>query len=432
MSLPGVLLLDAAGPEAGSLATAAAARGHHVHAATTAAAYADYGPEPKGLLSGHIATDFARPDRALEEIAAYARRHGVGAVLTVNEYLTELAARLCAELGVPGNDPGRARAARDKSAMAEAFAAAGVRAPYTVLVRDDAALRAALADPYIGFPCVIKPPTQAGSAGVTVVSSPADVAAAAEAARKTASMYASGADPHVLVQAYAAGTEYSVESLTQDGTTTHLAVTRKQVTGGPKRVETGHSLPVHLPPALEAAVYREAEAAIRAAGIRHGASHTEVIVSRDRRCAVIEIGARLAAGHIGLLIHHALGIGVWAALLDVAAGRPTTLTPTARGYATVRFITSPHAGRLTAVSGFPTTGPGVPFARWRTELGGTVHEATANGHRLGAFVVTGTDADEVEQRADALARRVRTEVTPQPELSMAPQVTEPRTLPSAR
>ncbi|MGA5442225.1 ATP-grasp domain-containing protein [Streptomyces griseoincarnatus] len=414
MTLPGVLLLDAAGPESGALATTAATRGHQVHAATTAAAYAGYGPELKGLLAGRVVTDFARPDRALDEITAYARRHAVGAVLTVNEYLTELAARICAELGVPGNDPGLARAARDKAAMAEAFTAAGVRAPYTVVVRDDAGLRAALADPRVGFPCVVKPLSGAGSAGVTVVSGPDSAPAAADTARAAVGMHSSGGDSGVLVQAYAAGTEYSVESLTQDGTTTHLAITRKQVTGGPKRVETGHSLPVRLPPAIEAAVHREAQTAIRAAGIRHGASHTEVIVAADGRCTAIEIGARLAAGQIGILIRHALGIDVWAALLDVALGRPAALAPTAHGYATVRFLTSPRAGRLTSLSGFPKTGPGVPFTRWRAALGGTVHEPGANGHRLGSFVVTGTDAAEVEERADALLRQIRIGVEPAP------------------
>ncbi|MFJ6137400.1 ATP-grasp domain-containing protein [Kitasatospora sp. NPDC092286] len=230
-----------------------------------------------------------------------------------------------------------------------------------------------------------------------------------------ADMYQSGGDPRVLVQAYAAGTEYSVESLTQDGTTAHLAVTRKQVTGGPNRVETGHSLPVHLPPAVEAAVYREVEAAVRAVGIRHGASHTEIIVAADGRCEVIEIGARLAAGHIGVLIQHALGIDVWAALLDVALACQPALAPTARGYATVRFLTSPRAGRLTSLSGFPKTGPGVPFVRWRAAIGGAVHEPGANSHRLGSFVVTGPDAAEVEERADALLRQVRIRVEPVPE-----------------
>lgn len=418
MTLPGVLLLDAAGPEAGLLAATAAARGHQVHAATTAAAWADRGPELKGLLAGRVVTNFIQPDRALAEIATYARRRGIGAVLTANEYLTELAAHLCAELGVPGNDPGRARAARDKAAMAEAFAAARVHTPYTVLVRDGAELWAALTDPRIGFPCVVKPVSGAGSAGVTVVTSPSDAATAVDTAQRVTGIHGRS-DGCVLVQAYAAGTEYSVESLTQDGTTMHIAVTRKQVTGGAKRAETGHSLPVPLPPAVEASVYRQVEAAIRATGIRHGASHTEVIVD-EGGCAVIEIGSRLAAGQIGVLIHHALGIDVWAALLDVALGRPAALASSASGYATVRFVTSPHAGRLTSVSGFPTTGPGMPFVRWRAAIGGTVHKPGANGHRLGSFVVTGLDAAEVEERADAQLRRIRIEVEAHPNAEPGP------------
>lgn len=182
-------------------------------------------------------------------------------------------------------------------------------------------------------------------------------------------------------------------------------------------METGHSLPVRLPSPVEDDVHRQVEAAIRASGIRNGASHTEVVVDGDGRCTVIEIGARLAAGHIGLLIQHALGIDVWTALLDTALGRPADLTATVRGHATVRFVTSPHAGRLTSQSGFPRTGPGVPFVRWRAPIGGRVHRPRANAHRLGAFVVTGLDAAEVEGRADALLRGVRIGVEPSPETS---------------
>lgn len=55
---------------------------------------------------------------------------------------------------------------------------------------------------------------------------------------------------------------------------------------------------------------------------------------------------------------------------------------------------------------------GVPFVRWRAAIGGIVHKPGANGHRLGAFVVTGAEATEVEERADPLLRRVRVHVEP--------------------
>ncbi|GGZ81580.1 ATP-grasp domain-containing protein [Streptomyces echinoruber] len=409
MTGPAVLLLDAAGPESAALARAAAKRGHQVHAATAAD-----GPAPAPEPAGQVVTDFARPDRAVEDITAYARHRGVGAVLTANEYLTGLAALVCAELGLPGNDPHLAHAARDKAAMASVLTAAGVRVPYTRLVHDDTELQDALADLGAGFPCVIKPVSSAGSAGVTVVTSAAQAAPAADTARMARGPYSGQGEAGILVQAYATGDEYSVESVTQDAHTTHLAVTRKQVTGGARRVETGHSLPVRLPPATETAVHREVDAAIHAVGIRHGASHTEVVIDPDGRCTVIEIAARLGAGHIGILLQHALGIDVFAALLDVALGRPAALTPTAHGHATVRFITAPHSGRLTSLTGFPKRGPGVPFVRWRAAIGGPVNAAGANADRLGCFVVTGPDAAEVEQRADTLLRQIRLQVDPTP------------------
>lgn len=65
-----------------------------VHEPVGLAALTEIGEATAAVRSqvGRVVTDFARPDRALDEIASYAHRRGVGAVLTVNEYLTELAA----------------------------------------------------------------------------------------------------------------------------------------------------------------------------------------------------------------------------------------------------------------------------------------------------------------------------------------------------
>lgn len=96
---------------------------------------------------------------------------------------------------------------------------------------------------------------------------------------------------------------------------------------------------------------------------------------------------------------------MWAALLDVALGRAAALDPTAHGYATVRFVTSSRAGRLTLLSGFPATGPDVPFVRWRAAIGSQRPPARiVRGHRPGAA--------EVEERADAQLRKIRIEVEP--------------------
>jgi biotin carboxylase len=264
-------------------------------------------------------------------------------------------------------------------------------------------------------PLVTKPADGAGSTGVTVLTDPSRTRAAWDAARHAGAAsprgrYGTPTDRRVVVQEHVHGAEYSVESITQHGHTTHLCVTRKTTTGGPHRVEVGHSLPAVLQPATRRRLLAEADAAIHAVGIRNGASHTELILTSDGRPVVLEIGARIAAGHIGTLIQHALGIDPWRALLDVAVGRPAALAATRNRYAAVRFITAPVAGTLIAITGLPHGEPHVHDIRVRVAVGDHVEPAAGNGARLGSFIVTGTDPQRVDERADAFTRRINVAV----------------------
>jgi biotin carboxylase len=400
------MLLEAAGPEAEALARAAAASGHRVHAVTTATSHAAYPPELHQLLDGSLLTDFAHPEQALADITRYAHEIGAAALLTSNEYLTPLCARACADLGLPGNDPDHAVAARDKAAMAQAFETADVTAPRTRSITTLDALDALHAARALRYPCVIKPTCGAGSNGVSVVTGPEHLHAAWHAARSVETMYGMACEDGVLAQDYVTGREFSVESLTQDGTTTHLCITRKHLTAGAHRVEVGHSLPARLSPAVEAALYEQTERAIAAVGIRNGASHTELVVTPDGRCTVLEIGARLGAGRIGVLIQHALGIDPWRALWDIALGHAPKAEVQSCHYATVRFVTSPAVGRLVSVNGLPDVGERTPDVHLRCAEGDLVGPASSNRSRLGHFIVTGHDPAAVDHTADQILRRI--------------------------
>ncbi|MGP4052804.1 ATP-grasp domain-containing protein [Streptomyces sp. 2A115] len=290
-------------------------------------------------------------------------RIGAKALLTVNEYLTDLAARACAALGLPGNDPERAAAARNKDLMATALEAAHVTTPRTTSVTDPCELWSLHAAGALNLPCVVKPADGAGSAGVTVVTGLEELEPAWLAAREARGMYGLSSAGGVLVQDHVPGREFSVESVTQQSVTTHLCITRKHTTSGIHRVELGHALPARLPAATERGLLEQADRAIAAVGIRNGATHTELVLSPDGQCTVLEIGARLGAGHIGVLLQHALGIDPWRTLWDIALGRPTAIRPVACGYATIRFLTSPQAGRLIKVTGLPTVTTTIPAVR---------------------------------------------------------------------
>ena len=172
------------------------------------------------------------------------------------------------------------------------------------------------------------------------------------------------------------------------------------------RVELGHTLPARLPAAAEKALLEEASRAIAAVGIRNSATHTELVLGPDGRCTVLEIGARLGAGHIGVLIRHALDIDPWRTLWDIARGHPVALAPASGGYATVRFLTTPHEGRLVSVTGLPAVTTTIPAVRVRAVKGADVGPATSNSGRLGHVIVTGHDARTVDDQADRILRQI--------------------------
>lgn len=407
-----VLLLEATGSESIALAATARARGYGVHAITDPTTYATYPPHIRRLLRGHHLTDLTRQERVVRDIVGYAQQMNAAAILTTNEYLTELCAHACAALGLPGNDPERARAARNKAAMHEALTTCGATTPRTRITTTENELLNAAND--LGYPCIVKPADAAGSTAVTILHAPADVGRAWRAVRTAPRMYGFPSDPRVLVQEHIDGPEFSVESLTHTGVTTHLCITTKTLSPGPHRVEIGHSLPTHLPPHLEHAIYHQVGKALSAVGIRNGASHTEVILSPHHGPTIIEIAARIGAGHIATLIHLALGINPWTALLNTALGRPSNLTPTHHAHAAIRFLTANQPGRLHAVHGLPTPGPDLPEVHLRRRIGDTIGPPTTNRDRLGHLILTSPDATALEHRADQLLADITIDVIPEP------------------
>ncbi len=408
-----ILLLEASGPESTAITEAAVARGDSVWAVTGPDRWAAYPQSLRGLLAGHLLTDLAKPEHTVEDIVAFARNVRAEAVLTTNEYLTPLNAAICAQLGLPGNDPAAAMSARNKATMAARLREHGVTIPNTVVVDGHLDTETRLADAGIcDWPVVVKPAEAAGSAGVTIVPDAAGLPAAITYASNRRSMYGSPLDGRVLIQEHVSGQEFSVESITQHGVTTHLCLTRKLVSSGPSRVELGHSVPAdagqHTAPILEAA-----GRAIAAAGIRNGPSHTEIMLCDDGRCVVIEVAARIGAGYIGFLVQHALGIDPWQMCLDVALGEPARLAPSRNLHATVRFLTSPATGTLTALKHLPDTEPDVPVVKLRSRLGDRVDIAADNTDRLGCFIVVGSDPDSVARRACALHRDIVIQVVPE-------------------
>ncbi|MGK5628133.1 hypothetical protein [Streptomyces sp. URMC 123] len=146
-----ILLIEANVAAGQELLDAAARLGIEAYVATHEELYEQYGTELREAISGTVFTDFSRPERALADLTEFCRGNGIDGVVTSWEFLTPLAIRLAAELGLPGHDVDLADACRNKRLMSEVLAAHGVPAPRTVSAPDHTRLAALIAE--AGFTC---------------------------------------------------------------------------------------------------------------------------------------------------------------------------------------------------------------------------------------------------------------------------------------
>ena len=226
----------------------------------------------------------------VDQIARECREIGIGGVVATTELTVFPAAYVADQLGLTGLDPEVARVITNKYRNREACRdVPGLSQPPYWLVRGPQDLEGLQID----FPVIVKPTSEGGKRGVTVVPTREELAAAlayAEDEKKDSS--------DILIEGLLGeGTEYSVESLSFQGRHSILQVTRKWSTGAPHCVEVGHHQPAPLDEDVRLEVERAVEAGLSAVGVTNGPCHTEVKIC-DGTIYLIEFNARPGGGHI--------------------------------------------------------------------------------------------------------------------------------------
>ncbi|GHH10121.1 ATP-grasp domain-containing protein [Streptomyces lanatus] len=406
----GVMVIEPMGNAGPFLLEAAARLGIRLYAATDKRVHAGYEPWLTAGLAGVCLTELADTERALDDMAEYCRAHRITGVAVCWELLTPLAALLAARLGLPGNDPALAGAARNKIAMAEAFRAAGVPAPAHAVVGTSEEAHQVAASGRLGWPLVVKPAEQGGSWGVSVVAGPdgLDTAVAAAGRFTRAEPHGLPLDPRVLLQHYVPGEEFSADTVVHDGVPYPLPVVRKDTTAGRYRVETGHSCPAGLDARTVRAIQDTAARAALAVGVRNGIAHTEVKLTPRGEPVVIETGARLPGDNICEIVEAATGVSEAAAYLRAVTGRAPDTGPTRAAGAALRFVLPERGGVLEYV-----VIPEVPGTQSRLHIrpGEQVPEPADSSGRVGHVLACAASVDEARRLADRAVADTRVKVS---------------------
>lgn len=201
------------------------------------------------------------------------------AMLTVN-YVAE-------QLGLASNSIACTRVSTNKYLMRKTFEQNGDPSPRYALSEEKEAIS------HFTYPLIVKPTDRSGSRGIMKIESPSQL----EEAIANASHHAF--DKKAIVEEFIEGKEYSVEYISYQGEHTFLALTEKFTTGAPHFIETGHREPAIVSQEMLQKVQKVVEHALNSLQVTCGASHSEVMITKDGEVKIVEIGARMGGDCIG-------------------------------------------------------------------------------------------------------------------------------------
>lgn len=155
-------------------------------------------------------------------------------------------------------------------------------------------------------PAIVKPVNGSGSQGIFAISKPEDVDNLPLEGRN-------------LIEAFATGDEYSVESLSLDGQHQILGITRKHTSGAPGYVETGHDFPAELDDTSRSRIEDAVLWLLDHMDNRWGPAHTEIKID-GQRLHFIETQTRFGGDQVWEMVWRTTGVHLAAATIAGMTG----------------------------------------------------------------------------------------------------------------
>ncbi len=355
-----------------------------------------------------IPVSLADPRASADRLVA--RAGPVAAVVAADAPMLVLAATAAARLGLPHNRVAAVRAAADKARQRTRWASAGLDQPAFRLVPaaapDDAVRRAAQA---VGFPCVVKAISLSASQGVLRADDPVAAVAAARRIRPILAAARRPAGEPLLIEAYVAGPELSVDGLLSGGALSVTAVFDKPgAPDGPTFEETMLVTPSRLPRPVLAAAVAAAGKAARALGLTHGPIHAELRVddAGRGRPMLLELAARSIGGLCSRALRFPCGASLEEMVLANALGLDTAPETRPAG---VFMLPVPRPGTLRSVDGRADAAavPGITGLTITIPVGQRVRPLPHGDRYLGFIFAAGDTRHDVEKALQAARERLR-------------------------
>lgn len=294
------------------------------------------------------------------------------------------------QLGLSGISYETACICSDKVKTRKTLQEVGVLQPkFKVVSNVDEAGDAALS---LGFPCIVKSPDSSGSRGVTKVKSADEVESAFIEAKLHSRLN------NILVEEFIEGIELGAQTFSVDGQCVLVLLHNDTVSSPPYMIPIGHSFPIELDKELKIEAEKTISAAVIALGIHNGPSNVDLILGKDGKARIIEIGARIGATCLPELVCYHTGIDWIMEAIRVAMGENPNLRYSDDRIVAARILEAPEDGIL---------GEAIPdmellddsrLLKWEIvpKMGESVSKLRKGPDRIGKVIGTGDSVKEAE------------------------------------
>jgi biotin carboxylase len=366
-----------------------------------------------------LGLDYGNLNESVGKIVEFAAESPIGAIISVDDTGSLVAAQASKVLGLPHNSPEAAEAARDKHRMRQLLAAGGVPAPRSTLHHfgrppdgDDIAAAAAEAP----YPCVLKPLNLSGSRGVIRADNPAEFLAAAARLQQMFHNYDPSPGPKpFLVEQFVPGFEVALEGILDGGRLKVLALFDKpDPLDGPFFEETIYVTPSRLPEATQAAIFDCTAQAAAALGLREGPVHAELRINEDGPW-LIEVAGRSIGGLCSQTLRFSSDASLEELILRQAFDLPVETFDRESQAGGVMMIPIPEAGLLKKVEGCEAAEavPLIESVEITARLNYSVVPLPEGDSYLGFIFARGESAAEVEAALRQAHSQLHFEIAPE-------------------
>lgn len=332
----------------------------------------------------------------------YARKENIDGVLTAaTDYGVLTAAYVAREMNLPGLNYEAAQLIKNKYRVRKCLFDSHIDDTEQAYEIDkDTDLKDLCGK--LSFPVMVKPCDGSGSRGASRVDSPEDFPKACSAAMDSSITH------RAEVETFITGTEYGAESLVAGGEVHVLGIMRKWMTKPPYYAELGHAIPTDLPREVEERARQCVENAIKALGINFGSVNMDMLITKEGKIHIIDIGARMGGNMIGpCVIPYGTGIDYMANMIRNAVGDETDFTPTSHSCVATRLLAFDD-GVVKRLPDFAALEKeyGVEIYH-HLEVGQRVNEYHTNLDGCGYVVARADDVDSAINTVDTVLNRIK-------------------------